>query len=1421
MQALHHSTATADSMPGFINSEIHRMDNKIQNAKQAAESKAAKGQAVSALRNAVSLVDGTLAKLRATNAQRARKAEVKPIEALGNGRTFQSEMPEFERGVTPVTHEPSGFLPRETGRKDAAKELLKALSGDKKIGIGKQAQTVEDMARAIEPVINRFDDIQKKPHLDTFSATLNTVPVVGIKNSQIMYLATDSDGSKTTVEWKLFSSLPTGVALNKSKNVNLFPHHGHFYLAVGNSVWKKEHRDSMDESLKQAVDNWPKMYVDEWVKIGDNVLLSGDIRSIIPFARLGDDGKTLYHKLLILRHDGTLQVLKGDNIYQTNTWDTLKYSGSQTPKWTRMAYWNDMVLAVDDHNQMWNISVDFDKLTYKADDKTKIDPASEFTATEVGPVAARSDGYLYKRFVEDVSHSEGTEPALKWTRWVKQDGVTNLGVASPGVLLDLQLLTRALKSRYIDTQTALYPMMTKIRSFTKAHGNWLTKLMAAAKVWEEAISEEEKEKIAIEQGKRFVSHARTWGKVLNTAIDKSQDSVNIMAQQIVGISAELEQQLALLREKLRGLEILLDTQKDALSKLQAAFWGSIAAMFLGMALGVIALATGVGAWALIGSGALFIAGFASMIAMGIKMAEMAREIAKTENQIRVTNEAISVLSDVVGNFTALEDIYGNIQMFWGRLKLNSGTINDFDKSISDALVDNGIFEQNLIESSQDENTALTNSIHLYLDILHKQGIKPPETYTQSPSSPAESSSQSSTNPFIFPPQSYFEILFQMEVDKANKMLAKGDFKRYLSCMDQALEYQGLQMAAKSNDRMRSGAWYNIPALTKAASLFNENATGYMAPRIAGSNLRSIDPSAIRNRVKTAGTTVSTMLRATISTSKKVQNLLDQYYKLKKAGKWEEIKKLKDTILADAITECQSAVKNARLANNAFVEVNHAATTYEQGLERRQNSLRDDIRSARAYADQELNNITIPWQVAMGGSYAINAYRAERRQEIEKDYRSKVAEINKSISVLKSLQQSGAVIKDQSLTWTEMVQTVSQCLGSVYNCILTVKDFVEIDPKEFEQLIKIEWAILQKDSQAVLDILASQGVTRGSLIKTVGGLRHQKLIQALTPAPKLGSHLQTQANDAGRFFTQMQTLLRLPFLGDIIGYWDDEQAEKTTLLDVVTRVRRQYIDMMSAEYSLIDSLYTMSLLQKKRAQWVKDGKLSLELFVKSSLKSAQSAQQAAQATANKFQNASSDYRAVLRHIDVNLDEIKKKISQLDVDITKLNQEMRNKIIWVIADVIALCFATAALLASLGAFGPIAAKLALSVKLGLGAAATAASIKLTIDSLELADIAALMARLLTIRQDLDTSKNELETVKPLFGNVVQGVNFLHSTTTQMADALSNLANDSAALDELSLLDKDVQTIGHTWDSINDASLQWIDVINKQGIKPQEDF
>ena len=412
---------------------------------------------------------------------------------------------------------------------------------------------------------------------------LTAVPVVGLKDNQIMYTNTTSADSVTPEVWSAFSSLPTGATINEGDKVFMFPYNGHFYLSIGKAVWKKACRDWKDPSItSSAVNDWPNLYVKEWQKLGDNILPAKDLAGIVCFAVLHSDLEVLKFHLVILASNGTLSYLTSDTLDSGANFEPMAYSGLTTiqPKLHKVAYWNNKIVGIDTSYNTWNLTPDFDKGTYSAvADQGKVVGGDEFIATDAGLVELRSDGYLYRRLVQAPTKA-GDDATLKWTRWIKGDGVKNLGVASPGVMLDLRRLTRALRSSYLDVQASVYPVVNDILAFGETHILYLSNALEDAKKYQTATTDEQRT-LAIETAKQFVEHAQFWALFVPPSVHSGKETINVMTKQLHDVREQLEAQLELLRDKLQGLEATLEMQNDALSTLKAAFWGMVAASILG------------------------------------------------------------------------------------------------------------------------------------------------------------------------------------------------------------------------------------------------------------------------------------------------------------------------------------------------------------------------------------------------------------------------------------------------------------------------------------------------------------------------------------------------------------------------------------------------------------------------------------------------------------------------------------------------------------------------------------------------------------------------------------------------------------------------------------------------------------------------
>ncbi|KAG0041236.1 hypothetical protein BGZ83_002119 [Gryganskiella cystojenkinii] len=1386
------------------------------------ESNKARMEAMNSLNSTIALIQGALHGI-----QKSKAAEMNKQEARSTFSTVNDSAPraKFSLGAA-VSAFPAALAAPPTSPVDS---LKKQLSAD---GLKAGKQTLTQMADAIEPIIDNFDQILVKPYLKNYHASLNTVPVVGIKDNKIMYVETKSTAvGLLKDQWSLFSSLPDNVQIApNSTNVFLFPYKGDLCLAIGQKVWRKIHRSEATD-LAKAINNWPNMYQDNWDSVGDAVLPAADLRGVVPFAMLSAAREDIDFRLVVLKSDSSLAVMTNDELVNKASFASLTFNPSTetptVPKWSRIAYWDGEIVGYDEANNVYNLQVDFKANTFKVLDKTPDSAVTELTASDFGLVVSRNDGFLYKRIVK-VPADANKDATFEWTKWIKQDGVTNLGVASPGVILDLNLLTRTLRSRYIEVQTSVYPIVNGIGGFCTTHKFYLKKLQAAADAYNSATSSEEKKALAISEGKKYVAHAKVWSNIVNTKVQGAKESVNKMAVSLKDVHRQLEIQLTLLNDKLAGLKKTLEVQKEALSKLQAAFWGMVAAMFLGIALAVVGFVFAQ-PYLIVGAGALFVAGLVAVIALGIKMGEMSSAVSKTEGEIRDVTTAITEMTAIVDSYSALDQNYGVLNMFWGRMQNDAVSIGDMDDATAAQLGMDVLLDDSSIGAADEMTTAMGDACKKYLDVLNKQGIKVPVPTIAMASPTMELGVQTYSSMAVAKAEllpGELNAQFDQLVKVGQSRLVAGDFHGYESTMKQALFTSTATMVASLDTQVASGQWFDVPSLRSHASVWAgsqvlASSTGMMVADPVGLVSQGAKMNGSLGQVRPY---VVSMLRQTIQLGKIVLEWSQRFPRPPTKEQASEVAALQQKSLAN----CTAAQASAAMAKNSFSGFQKEATEYQQGLEMDINRTKGDIQGAAARAESDSNHIDVPWYVYLGGPATVLIYLQVEKAKIMGQYNHTVSSLQDTIHKLKTLQDSGSTLSGHALTWIDMCERVSLNLGSIYNTLEALNGQIMEDPVFYQQLMNTEWSEIVKEASEVLDVIESGSPkslsaylmpTGGFAMKLASDVKtsNRTLVKALLPNPNLGEKLKDQAESATQVFDDMEALLRLPNINGIIAYWEQADTKRITLLDVAARLRTQYIQLVATEYDTIHQLHSISILQRFRANNVVKGKLPIDAFVKVSLVSMGQVLTSARRTASNFEKSASEFDFVMTQINANIKEIESKISKLDVDISTAEEKQRNAIISVIADIIALSFSVGILLASFGVIGPVATTLTLAAKLGLGAAATAASIKTVIDSLTLADLVALISAMKSTRRDLRKTADHFAEIQPRFRQIVLGVNAISDSILDMETTLAKVLDNIEILQMFTLTAADVKEIGDSWDHIENQSQAWLDVVNSQGISP----
>ncbi|EMR90785.1 hypothetical protein BcDW1_558 [Botrytis cinerea BcDW1] len=567
------------------------------------------------------------------------------------------------------------------------------------------------------------------------------------------------------------------------------------------------------------------------------------------------------------------------------------------------------------------------------------------------------------------------------------------------------------------------------------------------------------------------------------------------------------------------------------------------------------------------------------------------------------------------------------------------------------------------------------------------------------------------------------------------------------------------------------------------------------------------------------------MRQTLQLAEVSQSWAEKYPTLPEDAQKPEAQKYQD----EAIKACQAAENSSAKANNAFIDLNNKAQAFQRSLDSQIGARKGQINAANANANALKRNLSPPWYVYLGGLITIGVWMATETAKINDQLNSTVDHLNSMISELTSAKSSGINFDGESLTWQDMVRNVSHDMFFIYNILTGVEGQLMEDPNLYASYIKVEWSQLAENANNVLTILGAHSpatlfTVQGSGLKKLRAVSRststgdkKKLIASVSSSGKLGSTLATQSKQCQDAFKQINIVLGLPWIQDVVGYWDDTKTSKATLFDITANLKREYAHMIGMEYDTVQKLYSLSILQSARAQNVQNGKLPMNFFINYTLTSLCAALKSAQSTSQKFKDSAKDFENIVSIISKNIDDISSKIAGLDTKIDEANKTLRDKIIGEIADVIAIAFATGALLVALGVFGPVGAAVALGTKISATATLTAASIKLILDSLSIDDIVKTIEALKATRNDLQTSKENLTKVKPFFTNIAQGVDALTDTVTDMATTLQNVNDNIDIWKEVALTKDDVAEIQKSWDEVKDDCLVWMDMVHGQGINP----
>ncbi|KAJ5698631.1 hypothetical protein N7462_000636 [Penicillium macrosclerotiorum] len=683
-----------------------------------AESDAAREEVLSSLERNIEVLKGALHR---------SEQEGQQINdgLLGSHHAAINEEQIAAKPMDPVTSLVAGFFGAQDSR-------LKA-----------QAIMVGNMADSIDESISRFRAIQDNPRLKCYNATLNKVAVVGIRENNIWYIKTSTNASnssssdassviQTVDEWAIFGPMPEETQLAGSKATHLFPYCGDLCLAVGTGIWRKRHRDANDSRITEAMNNWPVLYEDGWEKVGDRCLPDANLSSIIPYATLAATGNKINFHLVTLSRDNTISFLSGDWLTDNMHFQPMKNESldgeGQAVRWKKIAYWNDRVVGLDMDNHTWNLTMNFDRGVFQAAEKFKIDGFSELTATDIGPVGIGADGYLYRRVFDLVGNQQETKKSTtRWSRWIEQKGVMNIGVASPGVMLDLYHLSESLRTRYFETLEHLYPSVEKLGVFTITHNVFIHQLREAAREYNSVYSDSGKTDISVKEAKKFIKHARIWAQILKVHANHFRESILHTQKYSASVQRDLAAQITVLLNQLTSVKCQLESLRTDFNKINRQFWSAFAAAVVGLT--IVLGCTDVDLAACNATGALFIGGLASACTIGAEPEKIHDSVQAAIAESQQLQTAIDGISFAVESIQQIEVLASAMNTFWSSMLDNVSPLRVMDNATAKMLGEQALDEAN-IENASQTIEQLNKSYRRCQNVLDRCGVRPPGDFDE-------------------------------------------------------------------------------------------------------------------------------------------------------------------------------------------------------------------------------------------------------------------------------------------------------------------------------------------------------------------------------------------------------------------------------------------------------------------------------------------------------------------------------------------------------------------------------------------------------------------------------------------------------------------------------------------------------------------
>ena len=1010
-------------------------------------------------------------------------------------------------------------------------------------------------------IINRS---KVQPNLEKYNATLNTSPIVGLAGRAIRYLNKTSTGSGTgviTESWAHFDNLPSEADTTKGV-VHMFPYYGSFYLSVGKNLWKKEARPMSDSKRSEAKNNWPKLFLDGWKKVGSQCMPAEDLVSVAAHAAGATADAVPRFSLFSVDKDGKMKVFRGNDLADNMSFSDVTVKLNKKPidvKWKKICYYAGKLFGIDAESYSWNINVDTNDATkVEVKDKTLQASTDSLTSNEEGLIALRDKKIYRQRISQALDDEARVKEDTSWSHVIDSPDITYVGVASPGSMLDLHSLTHQLRDQYLKTQIDVMPMVTAIRRSSKQHLALLNLMEADAKDYEKTDDEDAKTKIRQRAVERGVKGALKIATTINKASVNASNAIVNMGVALRGISQELTALQKRMESELETLRETLKKQQGALKKVRdVQFWSLVvvlickyafernrltspcclllqfrltyisAAVLLILTLGVAAPAI------VVGLGILFATAFIVTKIYESKESDMMSDIAKTEASISSLKSSVDDIKKITPKFRELEIQYKALNMFWGRMTLNSGDLVAWTHDLSTELYES-MFDTLTIESAKGSTKDLESGSQMYLDMLTAQGIYLPETNSdisgfsiafdapvssedafqavleavdepfgngletdqqevtvvsslpQSASSKEFSVSSGAaktpgTDNLVPVEQNYYvpsrvQLLTEqacvMQSDQAVMALERGDFDAFEAHMDVSTRLFDAPPTLKADTLMKSGKWFDIDIIKQGVTIWlNAGLKDLLA--YSNTTLFLDGVGTINSGALLTG--AKFISAAVVMDTIKLAKIMQDWAQGANKNLSDEQKLAQAKPYIDSATGlCSNLATITAKLNNGFNTINHAVTDARNKVITDLKMQEALIRSTNGMYWEKISGIQDDIPVIAQIFWSQSKLMAEimnQANSIEEARREAVRPLEDKRITLEKLRDSGYIYQNQHVTWTDLVQKLSVQFGRVFMTLKDIQSGIKEDVVfNSDVILSIQWPELKSNAEQVLKLL---------------------------------------------------------------------------------------------------------------------------------------------------------------------------------------------------------------------------------------------------------------------------------------------------------------------------------------------------------------